>query len=336
MKVFLKSIILFVLGISPFILLVFVFNTITDPYGVVVGNMEKQITEPNQRYLKTKHLIENPLKYDSYFIGSSRVGKIDTRNIIDNNKWYNLSYSEAIPAETLKDLKILINNGVTIKRIIMGLDNISYSVSPEAHASQSLRKPYEPFGILDYLILKPSYDIFKAKYSSKQSVYYDIYGSGFPIVLFQDNWIETHKDEHINDPKFDTSIYTKYYTDRTVKTIEELKEIIKLCKDNKIDLRLFINPMHHRTYLDLDYEAYFSFLEELVLLAPFYDFSGLNKITLNNYNYYETSHYRPNVGNMIIEDVLYNHCKISKLVTAKNIDSVISKKQQDFRNTRMN
>jgi hypothetical protein len=32
----------------------------------------------------------------------------------------------------------------------------------------------------------------------------------------------------------------------------------------------------------------------------YYDFSGLNSITTNNYYYYETSHFRPVVGDMML------------------------------------
>ena len=34
-----------------------------------------------------------------------------------------------------------------------------------------------------------------------------------------------------------------------------------------------------------------------------FDFSGINQITNNLYNYYETSHYRPHVAKKIIDEI---------------------------------
>lgn len=41
----------------------------------------------------------------------------------------------------------------------------------------------------------------------------------------------------------------------------------------------------------------------LAQITPYYDFSGLNRITTDDYYYYEVSHYRPIVGDMIIHRI---------------------------------
>ncbi|MGP1992290.1 hypothetical protein D9V96_010410 [Zobellia laminariae] len=332
MRLFLKRMLYFSMGIAPFFLMIIAYNLVVDPYGVIIGNMEKQVDEPNQHYLKTKHLLQNPEKYDSYFLGSSRVGKIDTRNIDDNNHWYNLSYSEAVPNESLQDLNILLNNGVKIKNIIMGLDDISYQVSPNRHLSESMRKPYANCSLYSYLVLRPSsVERLRNKFNDKKEVFYDIYNSGLPIVLNHDDWINSHKELHINSRKFSIPTYFPYYSNRINETIIEIEEIIKICDKNKISLTLFINPMHISTYLNLDIDEYLEFLNLLVKLKPFYDFSGVNKITSNNYNYYETSHFRPHIGEMMKSDILNNGNKISTFITVENFNDMMRLKRKKFK-----
>lgn len=328
MKEFLLKIFLF---FFPPILLLVIFNVKTDYYGVIWGNMETQKNEPNQRYLKIKHLLKNPKKHNAYIFGSSRVGKINTKNIEDSNSWYNMTYSEGLPYEHLVDLKLLISKGVIVENVIIGLDEISYLVAPEAHFDQNLRRPYAPFTIFHYLLLKPSSGLVKANYDAKKTSVFDIYNSGLPIPIYRDKWINTNKERHIQDSKFLKPNWSNYPPNRIDKTIAEIKEIIILCKQNNIKLTLFINPTHATTYKDLDKKDYFRFFKLLAELNSFYDFSGVNQITLDNFNYYETSHYRPIVGEMI-KSVILDHNKTTfyHFITKDNVDSIISLKTDEL------
>jgi hypothetical protein len=319
--------------------LVIAFNIRYDFYGVIFGNMETQLTGPSERFLKIKHLIENPKKYNSYFMGSSRVGKIDTRNIIDDNSWYNLAYPEGVPFEHLSDIKLLLKKGVTIKNLNIGLDNISYLVAPETHLNKLIFRAYDEScsTIFDFLIAKPSLSKIKTIYKAEKmvdKVDYDIYNSGLQILLNKDKWIDSNIESHINNQKFSSPTWAGNYYNRTTKTIDEISEIVKLCKYNNIKLKLFINPMHSTTYLKLDIDEYLTFLKLLVKQNSFYDFSGINQITINNFNYYETSHYRPFIGEMI-KSVIFEkaNTNFNYLVTLENIDSISKVKKNDFKKT---
>ena len=87
---------------------------------------------------------------------------------------------------------------------------------------------------------------------------------------------------------------------------------------------LFINPVHKNVFLDcgVDFDR---FKRALSHLSGFYDFSGLNSVTTDNFNYYETSHYRPKVGDLVIARI-FNQRNIKvpedfgQWVTAENID----------------
>ena len=70
---------------------------------------------------------------------------------------------------------------------------------------------------------------------------------------------------------------------------------------------------------------YLKYLREISNITDFYDFSGYNTITLNNCNYYEESHYRPLVGEIIASRIFNDKTvKVPKdfgiLVTKENIN----------------
>ena len=68
----------------------------------------------------------------------------------------------------------------------------------------------------------------------------------------------------------------------------------------------------------------------------YYDFSGYNTVTTNDCNYYETSHYRPLVGNLIAARIFHDSTisvpdDFGKFITKNTIDNhiILLKKQID-------
>ncbi len=293
--------------------LVFLFNIYVDSYSILKSDYRGVYREPNQNYIKMKYLLSKKRDYNSFIFGSSRVGKIDPR-VFTNGHYYNMTYSEGVPREHLANIKLLLKRGYKIKNIVIGLDDFSYQIDPDMHMQQLTRKPHYKadyvtynkftFFLSYYLKLPTLFDIKRALFPHKYKRYdYDIYGTGMPIVPKSvDDYIENHRDKYIHDPKF--SKPASYRGERIEQTLKEIKEIINLCKTNDINLTFFINPIHHITYLDTDFDEMQKFKLELSKITPYYDFSGLNRITTDNYYFYETSHYRIIVGNMIVNRLM--------------------------------
>lgn len=335
---FLKKAALFLTPIVIYLVFVISYNTVVDPYGVIHGDMENQKMDCNQRYLKIKHLINNPDKYDSFLFGSSRVSSVDSRKVGDG-KWYNMTYSEGVPKEHLEDLKTLLAHNVKIKNVMIGVDEISYSSPPERHLTESLRKPYKSTfdPLIDYFLLLPDYDIYKniKKFENKEFfIKYDLYETGIPFInldVEEDHW---KSEKHTNSEVFDKPHHMPYYIDRVDQTINELKEIQTLCIDNNITLTLFVSPIHPTTYKHMNKEWFFSFIKQLSTIQPFYDFSGINSINTNNANYLETCHYRMPVGDEMLA-IIYGTTKahedgFGQLVSSKNIKTIIEKKKNNL------
>jgi hypothetical protein len=80
-----------------------------------------------------------------------------------------------------------------------------------------------------------------------------------------------------------------------------LKNIQSIFKKNKTDYKIIINPLYDQLKInpkDLKY------IRDLFGAENVFDFSGINSITNDYHNYYETSHYRPFVCDSIL-NVIY-------------------------------
>jgi hypothetical protein len=117
---------------------------------------------------------------------------------------------------------------------------------------------------------------------------------------------------------------------RIDENISDIKKIIDLCAKYNIKLVIFTNPLHVITYQDSVKKGYLDFLYKLSEITEYYNFSGINNITINNDYYIETSHYKFEVGDMII-DAIFNNTIDSELfgqgfgyhVTRNNRDTFI-------------
>lgn len=89
----------------------------------------------------------------------------------------------------------------------------------------------------------------------------------------------------------------------TQRDFEMLQEIVALFKKRKTDYKVVVSPLYEQIKLNPD--------DKKKLVEIFghrlYDFSGKNAFTENPHNYYETSHYRPIVGNTILKQIYQAH-----------------------------
>jgi len=92
-------------------------------------------------------------------------------------------------------------------------------------------------------------------------------------------------DEHEAEPKV-----KKQY-------LEIAKEIAEILKRNKTDFHVVLGPIYDQKRWNRNDVG----LLKSIFINRIYDFSGKNSFTADYRNYYETSHYRPFVGDSILE-----------------------------------
>ncbi len=123
--------------------------------------------------------------------------------------------------------------------------------------------------------------------------------------------------------------------------MKALTNIKKLCIKNNIKLYVFTTP-HNKNMMDrYIVNDYLRYLKEISNITDFYDFSGYNTITINNYNYYEESHYRPLVGSLIAGKIFKdNTVEVSEdfgvFVTKENINKHLQNLKKQIENYDIN
>lgn len=289
------------------------YNYKLDPYGMWKEDYSNQVLEPNKNYIKTKYILNNPDKYDSFIFGSSRVGAIEAE-LIPNGNYYNMTYSQGLPAEWLDNVETFLENGVRIKNVIIALDDFSFTVDPSSHYKEPLRIPYSklnnPFKFFKYYLLRDPNDLYNRetikgdKINHRDGANMDLYGTGRGFNTFSDEikYLSEITDEELKADRYNNP--TVYFDlNRISKTIEEIQSLKDLCIDNNINLTVIFNPIHHTTYEAIDKDILKDALTELAKVTDFWNFTSPNSISSNNYYWLETSHYRLIVGRMILERV---------------------------------
>lgn len=294
------------------------YNIWNDTSGLFNTDFSMPRPEPSQHFIKMRYLLENPDKYDAYCFGSSRVGNIDLKKIEDGHRYYNMTYSFGVPAEWRDDLVLLLHHHVTVQKVLLGLDDLSFREDPAPHKKDLLKVPYQECNIKTYLMFlfrMPSKPyrferLQKGEFAYINRSLYDIYDSGRPLHDAPDERIEADPEGHrmkianliasIDYPSYRQGKILPY---RIPQALEELQEIKNLCDENGIELIVFINPHSVHEYEFTDPDRFSEFRQELAKITDYYDFSGFNKITTNDYYFYEFSHYRPIVGDMIVHRI---------------------------------
>ncbi|HAL31768.1 MAG TPA: hypothetical protein DIS68_06770 [Lachnospiraceae bacterium] len=308
------------------------FSVFVDPFNIFhINHPRNNGLEPNKNYMKMHNVLNHPDKYDSFLFGSSRVGFIDVTKMNDG-KYYDMMYSEGTPAEHLDNLKVMTERGIIPKNVIIGVDDITYFVDPALHVGQLYRLPYPWDGTLsdkavfylryfDLITLSQSLEAMKKSKKKGADPDYNM------------RLLDTGTENLDIPPQFDYEDakpwWSDYYYPRE-QSLEDIRQIKELCDEYGINLRVFTNPLHAMTYAKGIDNGYLVFLKELAEITPYWNFSGFNDVTLDYSYYYETSHYCPAVGDMIIDNIYYDKHDDRLLaqgfgtyVTSDNVDELI-------------
>ena len=271
----------------------FGFPYCLDPYNVFhFESRRNNGVEPNNNYIKMRHILAHPGEYDAFLFGSSRAGIINT-DLIQDCKCYNFCYSEGLPKEHLDNINSLIRNGIVPKRVYMAVDSLSYTINPDDHKTQPMRMPYE------YLENNPM--VFYSTYLNSGTAFRSV---GTIMRYTNRNKGEDNIDHSLKDDgNLVPSIGNGNYLEDCLRTIGDIKE---LCDQYGIEMVIFTNPMYKITYKASLERDYYDFLYRLAFITDYYNFSGLNDITVDPDNYTDTSHYKEAVSEIMLSSMLEN------------------------------
>ena len=307
----------FLLKVSIFAAFAFVIQVILpiwiDPFNVFhAENIRFQGGDPNKNYVKMKYILANPGKFDSFLFGSSRVGAIHTENIT-GERCYNMTLSTGLPGWHLLNIKTMFENGIYPKKIYIGVDTVSYTGDYEKQINDPMRCPYEYLrhDIIHFAELYFTGTIVMHSLKTVLHVLPEENTTFSREIFYEYGWEFSYEREirnyDWNNPQdFSPSKHPLLYYGSPDKqdidcTLNIIKEIKDICYKHDTELIFFTNPMHRIAYLlSVRNKDYFTFLDGLAEISDFWNFSSLNDITTDNANYFETSHYRANVGDILI------------------------------------
>ena len=340
-KFFIKCLIVF-LFFAVFIGIPFAMNYYYDTFNVFHWkNIRFTSAVPNENFIKTQYIVQNPLKFNAFVFGSSRVGYLPLDGLPKEYQgtpltWYNMTYSVGTPDLHYLTIKTFIKNNVNIKMILLGFDELAMHASMDKNAL--LRMPYQVYEdnkldfILPYLKAKTEKSIINEvnhyepeKNKAKTDVFYGFGWLGEDFSLAENPDIERYK------VPLD---YCEYSLKNAYKDIES---IVELCNEHKIKLVLFTNPMWHSLYRESVSAGYFDFLHNIAKKCEFYNFSTLNDYSTNPKYYFEFSHYRPTLGLAVEKYIFGTDAEREKIqrdsadelfgakMNAENVDLILEK-----------
>lgn len=304
---------IYTLSISIFaILIVGIFNYFINPYDVFSTQSIKYVNQikpqkiNHERFYKAIDIIK--IKPKTIILGSSTAGSFEPENLGINlaRPIYNLKLNGASIYEILKYLEHSYVNQSNLNTVILGLDFFAFN-----HNDMLVKPGFEKYRFKKTYLTKQ--DIFRAMFSLKVLV--------DSFVTLRENLILSYKtgdnlnrNKHTNKTNLKFFVQSNRYHDFALSNaeIDYFKNIVDLCQQNNLELKIFISPFHavqsEMVYKLGLWSDFVHWKKEIVAITPVWDFSGYNSINtepINPYmkNYTDGVHYNLAVSNLILKRI---------------------------------
>ena len=168
-------------------------------------------------------------------------------------------YFCGIPFEWLRSLQIILENDIKIKNIIFAIDEFAYKEIPEERFDKLGARHYPktikdkiPF-YMSYLFERPNLHdlIFRYEGIARRDIIYDFAETGNYFRPKEEKEIEDEPDRHRKRGRFYHKL-ERIKENRIDDLLNEIGQIVNICKANNISIQFIINPVHINFYVDLD------------------------------------------------------------------------------------
>ena len=280
-------------------------NVLLDPFGVFGTSSLPQSSSSNERFLKVKHLQDNPGAYEALILGSSRSGMTDPAWVetFTGRRTYNLAVFSAKPSDMAKLYQAAVESNQRVEIVVLGIDAMSFlNVGHDADLSRRHHPSVHSAGELSYwldYLLAPSFLVSAEKIFSREAppVLFD-YDKGTYTLAYYDKRIEENHDRYM-DETFDhwkPLHATPEFNEREWLALEGLAR--KLTAD-EVSVFAFVQPVH-RQWADRMGEV----LVETRRRARELGIEDLSDLAKDKDEYwYEQRHYRSEVAHAILENL---------------------------------
>lgn len=328
-------------------------NALADPYQVFESpkierfNKSKPEVETHLRLFKAIAIARQ--KPNVIFLGSSRteLGLDPTHPVFAHSgSVYNLGISGPNMYEVMRYFQHALKNQPQITQVVLGIDFFMFNEFRNNRLDFSeTRLEKENITLSETLAVLFSFDALESTAETistnfKDPDRYDFYNKkGMRNLKYQlyyrlpSSRVKSFKfslQEYLKD----VELYKSYRL--SPEFLKNLEKIVELCREKNIELKIFISPSH-ATQWEAIYQAglwpvFEQWKREVVKIAPVWDFSGYNPITIEPVsnsmkNYVDSSHYTPRIGNVVINRMFSMETKyppeskdFGQIITPENIE----------------
>lgn len=297
-----------------FLLLISAINIRINTFGVFSFDTSNMyVNDLNTRYTKIEKLLNQRTKYTSFLVGGSRVGTIkpsSIENYLSDERFYNLTVSSASSNENYQHTKFLVET-LDAKTILL-LIGIDQMCSSEQLLARTNRLHYKVSGenpipfYLNYLTMVDLSSLIKFEDDSLETVLrkrvYNEDGT-WKYQLLENKITENGSRYYQERKEFELVNKRTLGGGAIQSTVEYIRKIKTICDSHKTKLFVVITPHNHIMMDAFVRDNYLDFLFRISEVTDYWDFSGYNSVTINNENYYEHSHFRPQVGDLIVNKI---------------------------------
>ncbi len=308
------------------------FNYLIDPYGmnnfVKIDRINKYKKSNTGYTFRFKTNIIRNYKFDTLMLGTSRIGVMDPKvvNKYTNGNTFNFEAPGSITEQQHKLFLYALKYN-NIKTLVYGIDFMSFNKNrtnkndfkefDELYNEIENKEEISNYDL--YLNLKTFKDssivLFKNLLNKNIFESHFLYENGMRDYT---DYIEALRkgtfkiDKGIDSSikgyfKENTGIYKNYKF--SYEYLKYFKKTIEYCKNNNIQVFVYIPPMYSDHFDALSSAGYYDefelFKKELVQVVDYVDFTGHNTITNNKNNYWDTSHLRKELT-VIVMAKLFN------------------------------
>lgn len=290
-------------------------NLLVDPYRVFhILSWERGYTD-NERFNKIARVLERPLRYNGFIVGSSRMGVYEPEwltRALPQHTFYNLSVFGGGPEESRRMLATLAARGVKVQSVVMGVDLFSYMGRSTAVTPAYHHHPY---------VSGDSWVRFYSRYLFAPSLLHSLMkiqqqGKEVADVRFDFDTGRYHLDRWDREIALDHRRYIERAfgsmtepASREVRWNEqafaELHALKRWLDANSVESHFFIAP-HHRLELErLGPNGLNAFRERVAAAtgAPVVDLTRRDWMSADDW-YYEPTHYRPELASQVVRELI--------------------------------
>lgn len=307
---------------------------ITDPFKVLYSyeSYSELSIIPNRDFVSTETFLKNykNQNYNSFIFGSSRTMAFNPKG------WQNYLPKNANPfsfdasGETLfgmeKKISFLDELDVSIENVLLVIcPDITLKTTTNSLGHIYIKDPrtskenkiafhlqfLKSFFNTDFLYAFLKYKVtgkiepFMYNYIEERKIQYHPINNHL-VIMDKEEEINNNEYKYyserkdIFDIKSDSTQYQKQIEDPQIKLLESIQSIFQKHNTN---YKVIISPLYNKIKIS---EVDLRQLEKIFGSKNVFDFSGINEFTLDRTNYYEQSHYRPKLGNRIMERIYSN------------------------------